>query len=207
MKLPRFSIARIMAIIILAALNLAAIRALDGTSTEWGGLIVFGSMPMASILVLGLPCLVKGVWGRSQTHPFLIGFEGVGWTILLFYTGASLLFPSFIGETLVKGMRVLGITNSPDPVWQVCMIIAGVLFLPLPQLVAALIGGWLNQRFKIRIIIERRQEHRLGTTRSCGSPGRVSTLEPRPVSHQLPPTRRSEPALMVAIHVAGIDSA
>jgi hypothetical protein len=156
MKLPRFSIASIMAIVVIAAIDFAAIRALDGTSAEWAGLIAFGSLPMASILVIGIPSLVKGFWGRGKFHPFLIGFEVVGWTVLLAYTGASMLFPSFINETLSKGMGALGIAESPDPVWQVWMILAVVLFLLLPQLVAALIGGWLNQRFQIRIIIERR---------------------------------------------------
>jgi hypothetical protein len=93
MNLPRFSIAWIMAIIVIVAFDFAAIRALDGTGTLVGGLIAIGSIPMAGILMLGIPSLIKGMSGRGKVRTFLNGFEGVGWTILFVYTGSAILFP------------------------------------------------------------------------------------------------------------------
>jgi hypothetical protein len=174
MKLPRFSIASIMTIIVIVALDLAAIRALDGTSTVIGGLIVFGSMPMASILVLGLPSLVRALVGRGQIRPFLIGFEAVGWTVLLIYTGSAILFPDSVAEHLSKAIQLLPIDFN-TPFWQGWQgIIGEMLIVMIPQLVIALIGGWLNQRFKIRIIIERRRTTGHETMGVSGGPRQVS---------------------------------
>jgi hypothetical protein len=59
MKMPQFSIAWIITVVGVIAIDLAAIRAIDGM--DWIGLlIVSGSMPMASILVLGIPSVVRG---------------------------------------------------------------------------------------------------------------------------------------------------
>ena len=80
MNLPRFSIAWIMAIIVIVAIDFAAIRAVDGTGTLVGGLIAIGSIPMAGILILGIPNLINGLSGRGKVRPFLNGFEVVGWT-------------------------------------------------------------------------------------------------------------------------------
>jgi hypothetical protein len=180
MKLPRFSIAWIMAIIVIAAINLAAIRALDGTNTIIGALIVVGSMPMASILMLGIPNLVRGLTGRGKIRPFLAGFEGVGWTVLLVYTVSAILFAEWVaGEVdlfVQFPMNLIGrdAANESDPAWQLVGLFVVVLLLLLPQLFFALVGGWLNQRFKITIAIERRQATGLETMRPFGVAGTVS---------------------------------
>ncbi len=181
MKLPRFSIAWIMAITVIAAIDLAAIRALDQTSTVTGALIVFGSMPMASILVLGIPNLVKGATGRGKIRPFLAGFEGVGWTVLLVYTASAVLFAESIVESIAVAalflLSLIGLETAAyrtDAAGQLFGLFIFVLFLLLPQLFIALVGGWLNQRFKIRIAIERRQATGLETMRGIGAAGTVS---------------------------------
>jgi hypothetical protein len=186
MKLPRFSIAWIMAIIVIAAIDFAIIRALDGTNTVIGALLVFGSMPMASILVLGIPSLVRGFTGRGKIRPFLAGFEGVGWTILLVYTGSASLFPESVAGAIDLSsqflMSLIGLdtADGPDPDRQLFGLFVVVLILLLPQLFVALVGGWLNQRFKIRITIERRHATGLETMMPSSvagtvSPGRVDS--------------------------------
>lgn len=180
MKLPRFSIAWIMAIIVVAAVDLAAIRALDGTQTVIGALIIIGSMPMASILMLGIPNLVRGSTGRSTVRPFLVGFEAVGWMVLLVYTGSAIVFAESVAGAVDLSARFLmsligwDTANESDPAWQLVGLFVVVLLLLLPQLFVALVGGWLNQRFKIRIAIERRQETGLAAMRPFGLAGTVS---------------------------------
>jgi hypothetical protein len=66
MNLPRFSIAGIMTMIVVVAFDFAAIRALDRTGTLVRGLIAVGSIPMAGILMLGIPSLIKGFSGRAN---------------------------------------------------------------------------------------------------------------------------------------------
>lgn len=164
MNLPRFSIAWIMAIIVIVAIDFAAIRAVDGTNTLVGGLIAIGSIPMAGILMLGIPSLIKGLSGRGKVRRFLNGFEGLGWTSLFVYTGSSILFPESIAgqfESVLNSLvKVMGwdAADTSDPSWQLFLLFVGILILLLPQSVIALIGGWLNQRFEIRITIKRRRE-------------------------------------------------
>jgi hypothetical protein len=155
MKMPRFTIAWIMVIIVVAAIDLAAIRALDGTRSLIRGLLVWGSMPMASILVLGIPSVIRGLSGSGKIHPFLIRFELVGWTVLLVYTGSAILFPEFVGELVQHLLESsdLPLVSGTNP-----LVLFYVVLIPLlPQLALALVGGWLNQLFKIRITIERRR--------------------------------------------------
>jgi hypothetical protein len=182
-KLPRFSIAWIMTIVVVAAIDFAAIRALDGTNTIIGGLMAIGSMPMAGILVLGILSLVRAIMGRGEIRPFLIGFEVVGWTVLLLYTGSPILFPESVAGAIDSAalslMRLIGLdtVGGLDPSWQLFGLFLFVLILLLPQLAFALIGSWLNQRFRIRIIIERRRATGHETMSFSGSPRQVSMQE------------------------------
>jgi hypothetical protein len=163
MNLPRFSIAWIMAIIVIVAIDFAVIRELDRTGTLVGGLIAIGSLPMAGILMLGIPSLVKGLSGQGKVRPFLNGFEGVGWTIMFVYTGSAIQFPESIAgqfESVFNFlMKVMGwvAADASDASWQLFWLFVSILIPLLPQLVIALIGGWLNQRFEIRITIKRRR--------------------------------------------------
>jgi hypothetical protein len=160
MNLPRFSIAWIMAIIAIVAIDFAVIRELDRTGTLVGGLIAIGSLPMAGILMLGIPSLIKGFSGRGDVRPFLNGFEGVGWTILFVYTGSAILFPESIAgqlESVLDSLLELMGWDTSDPSWHLFGLFVGILIHLLPQSVIALIGGWLNQRLEIRITIKRRR--------------------------------------------------
>lgn len=157
MKLPRFSIAWVMTIIIVAALDFAVIRAFLGMESDIGVLMVVGAMPMASLLLLGIPSLAWKFSGRGKPHPFLIGFEAVGWPTVLFYTVSTILFPGSLAEDIVAVMLWLPIDFN-TPFWKSWWASAGceAFLLLMPQLVPALIGGWLTQRFEIRISIRRR---------------------------------------------------
>lgn len=180
MKLPRFSVASIMTIVVVAAIDFAAIRALDATNTVVGGMMAIGSMPMAGILVLGIPSLVKGLRDRGEIRPFLTGFEAAGWTVLLLYTSSATLFPGPVAAAFISVSeflaKVLGLdaADASDPGWQLFGLFFGMLILLLPQLAFALVGGWLNRRFKFRITVERRRATRLVTMSHSGDPRQVS---------------------------------
>jgi hypothetical protein len=65
--MPRIKIVWMMAIIVIAAIDLAAIRATSGMRSDIGVLIIFGSMPMASILVRSVS--VKWHHEQDPTEP------------------------------------------------------------------------------------------------------------------------------------------
>lgn len=156
MKLPRLSIAWIMAVIIVVAADLAAGRALVRTGLLLGVLVAFGTLPMATMLVLGIPSLVRVSREPGKSRPFLMGFEAVGWAVLLAYTGGAVLS----AESVAGSLEWVGWVIEFIPVGLRDTILGEVLFMLLillPQLAAAPMGGWLNRKFKVRISIERRR--------------------------------------------------
>ncbi len=167
MKLPRISIAWVMEIVILVAVDLAAFRAAfraaNGTTslppigTLIGVLVVYGAMPMASILVFGIPTLIKMFRRNDKSRPFLMGFEAAGWEIVLTYTVASVLSPFWVAGNLelLAGEVVQLIPASMRESIVVVMLL--MLLIMLPQLAVALMGGWFNWKFKISITVERRR--------------------------------------------------
>jgi hypothetical protein len=155
-KLPRLSILSVMWIVVIASINFAALRVLEGPATAFVQILVIVSMPMASILAIGIPTLVKGLLRRGKIPPFLIGFEGIGWTILLFCTGTALLSPIYFAnfvEKIVWGWS--GLTESRDSFWKSLIFFDMFLFF-VPQFLIALAGGWLVGMFKNKVTVERR---------------------------------------------------
>ena len=113
MKLPRFSIISVMWIVGIASIDFAALRVLEGPTTDLVQILVIVSMPMASILMIGIPTLVKGLLGRGKIPPFLLGFEGFGWTILLFCTGMALLVSQMFCRGRCDRMGMVGAYRKP----------------------------------------------------------------------------------------------
>ena len=105
--------------------------------------------------MIGIPTLVKGFLRRRKIPPFLIGFEGFGWTILLFCTGMALLVPKCFAEAVAIVWGWSGLTESRDSIWQSLIVFDMSLYL-VPQLLIALAGGWLVGMFKITVTVERR---------------------------------------------------
>jgi hypothetical protein len=155
-KLPRLSIITFMWIVVIASINFAALRFLEGRAIAPSVyVLVIVAMPMASILLFGIPTLVKGHLGRGKVPPFLIGFEGFGWTILLLCTGMALFSPTCFAEAVAIVWGWSGLTESRDSVWQSFLFVDMFLCLA-PQFIVALAGGWLVGTFKIRVTVERR---------------------------------------------------
>ncbi|MFO0892050.1 MAG: hypothetical protein U0790_23300 [Isosphaeraceae bacterium] len=150
--MPRIRIAWVMAAIAVAAFNFAAIRAMfDYPLSEP---LVFGALPMANVLALGI------LVGRRRpgSRPFLLGFVAFGATALaLFVTfsSASLLLENYtlINAYLTPVMRPIeeSIGQNRPFIFIPTALFAYVVMLGWPQLVFALIGGSLSRRYRITI--------------------------------------------------------
>jgi hypothetical protein len=154
-KLPRLSIISVMWIVVIASINLAGLRLIETPTTALLQTLVIVSMPMASVLVIGIPTLVRCFLGRGKMRLFLNGFEGFGWTILLFFTGMAWLAPIWFAEAVAIIWGWSGLTERRDSFWQ-SFIFFDMFLCLVPQLLIALIGGWLVGMFKIRVTVERR---------------------------------------------------
>jgi hypothetical protein len=89
----RVSIAEIMTLVFLAALDIRAIRSLlleEGGPTDL--FLSTGGMPMLNVLGVGLLVLRRKLRSK-ESAPFLMGFEIGGGLALLFYVASSVLFP------------------------------------------------------------------------------------------------------------------
>ena len=83
MKLPSLSIAEMMAIVAMVALDCLVIRvASSGSAIPF---FVVGGSPMQVALVIGLLLMFRRRRRMEKPFPFLIGFEVVGWIAHLVY--------------------------------------------------------------------------------------------------------------------------
>lgn len=89
MRGSRFRIASVMAIIAIAALDIAVIRAIPVIGAPKSELLVLGALPMANVLAVGLLILRP----RSGSRPFLLGFVGFGAMALAFLSPWSMCQP------------------------------------------------------------------------------------------------------------------
>lgn len=141
MKRLRFTIAGLMILVLIAALDFGVIRALLAVPSQTGDLIVCGTLPMANILVFGLIHLRKSQSEPGPQRSGLIGFLVWGVSAWLIFFASSVVFGPAIHDLVT---RLLQATQMrPGPI----MGLTAAALLVTPQLVPALIGGWLGRRY------------------------------------------------------------
>jgi hypothetical protein len=142
-----------MAITLLVALNCLAARAVLGRGPITP--LLLGGLPMADALAVGLVVLWRGP-RHAGLRRFLAGFETSGWLALLSF-GLCCLIAERQLDAYVSGMFSVAREFIPAnpfrrgpvsiPVASFAMLLA---FLILPQLVPALIAGWLACCLRLR---------------------------------------------------------
>jgi hypothetical protein len=141
-RLPRFSIAEILAIIAFGALDCMAIRVRSHAA------ILIGGLPMQVVLILVTVYIFRQRRRREKPLPFLIGLMVVGWNShLIFFFICVQAFVAidhhlkYIFNPLLNatGFRPYAI---PDIAYR-CILC--MLYLTALQLAAPLIVGWLSQ--------------------------------------------------------------
>jgi hypothetical protein len=148
--MPRFRIALIMLIVAITALDLGAIRAISDFESRFLFLLCVVTLPMANILAVGLLL--------TFLHPlrrhFLRGFEVFGAMALVLFVVLAMRAEGLVEFYLIPPMALYGATIGPPPPirqsWPSYQLLFGFCFLSLwatwPQLVFALMGGFLYQR-------------------------------------------------------------
>ncbi len=87
-KIPRFSISGLMAVVVLVALNFAAVRAIlivPMFRIMLGELLLCGALPMANVLAVGLIPFFRSRPGPGEARPTRVGFVTFGAAALLLY--------------------------------------------------------------------------------------------------------------------------
>jgi hypothetical protein len=146
-KLPRLSVNAILAAVAVIATDCMVVRSVRGRPqllTRDFELIVAGSVPMATILAVGLVLLPRRV-GRGRR--FLLGFEIGGWLALMVYVGLAVARPWIIGDFVDSAFDSLGERTGWDmtsTAWTTAEQVGFPILLLLPQLFVALVGGGLG---------------------------------------------------------------
>jgi hypothetical protein len=150
MIVPRVRIGWLMVAVAIVAIEFALIRALsdlDPSGVFW----VFGALPMANVLIVGLLIARQ----RPRRRPFLLGFEVFG--ALALSVGVLLSFiPGRPGPILsylqLVSKPLIPVVESYSPPAQAALeLFVCILVFAGPQLVFALSGGFLSRRFKVTI--------------------------------------------------------
>jgi hypothetical protein len=155
MRLPRFSIAGLMALTALIALDCLATRTAWDVDDIRVAMLYFGELPWLNVLLIGLTVL-RGRQRRGEPAAFFVGFEAVGWAVLLLSVILIFAFP-LVCDAVIEGLnqRLAPLMIAMPPVGYVAGLAIAMTTLALPQLIAAVAGGLLHRRYPVRI--ERRE--------------------------------------------------
>jgi hypothetical protein len=144
LRLPSFSIAEVMAIVAIVAVDCAAIRLRVDEN------ILVGGLPMQSALVIGLLLVFR--WRRRGDNrlPFLVGFEIGGWIASVILLAVCVFAPISLDQhlrhILAPFLRVTG-SEPFSLAYMACTLIIATSYLTAPQLAAALLVGWISKRW------------------------------------------------------------
>jgi hypothetical protein len=175
--MPRFSISSLMALVMLVAVEIWAIKTLLVPPMVGppylSDLILFGTLPMANVLALGsLPFWTRA--GRARERPILLGFEVFGVVAMVLFFVASLMAGHTIHDWVGDALRHL-----PSRPGDTLFLTLAVVILLLPQLGLATLGAWLSSGYKVRVkvVVERRNFASPEETGATDSPIRAGGLE------------------------------
>ncbi len=107
MRLPRFSIAGLMALTALIALDCLATRVGWDSNDVRVALLYFGVLPWLNVLLIGLAVL-RGRRRRGEPTAFLVGFEAFGWSVLVFSVTLIFGFTAACASAIEGLDRLLG---------------------------------------------------------------------------------------------------
>jgi hypothetical protein len=150
-KAPRFRIAWVMVAVAIAALDFWATRELlDPRAPQIGMLLLSGALPTANILAIGLLVAHQ----RPGNRPFILGFEVFGaFALVLFVILATPIRGELVTDYYLLPVLELSQAYVKDRllIFRLTGIFVVVVILVVPQVLFALIGGFLSRRFKITI--------------------------------------------------------
>jgi len=164
-KQPHVPIAGLMAAVAAVAVNLAVMRSYDPTKLDAlpHFFFAFGVVPIASILILvalfSAPILLRGGW----LSPFVIGFEASGWAVVFaFITWYSIATSAVMGHlgaigTLISPVISPYVDQSPSLAAACVELGFATILFSLPQLLLAVLGGWLARKSGLTVRFEHRR--------------------------------------------------
>jgi hypothetical protein len=147
---PRFRIAWVMVAVAVVAFDFGAGRAIFDSDGNAGAFLTLGALPMAHILAVGILCGRR----RPGSRPFLLGFETFGTMALALYVVSTILFDVDLVASYLRPVLdpMSEAVDAFPPFASIPVLCSAVMvMLVLPQVVFALIGGFLSRKYRINI--------------------------------------------------------
>jgi hypothetical protein len=116
---------------------------------------------MATILAVGLIALVTAKGSQANSRASLAGFEVFGVAALFIYIISARMFTEELHNGLGSLVEQVVSRGSILFPWSILVL------LLMPQLLVALIGGWLGSRYRVNISIAVERRNREGTERDA----------------------------------------
>lgn len=159
MNVPRFRIASIMVVVAIVALDFGMIRALSVVQRGPYVLLVLGALPMANVL----PVIMLIGERRRENRPFRLGFVSFGAMALAVFVAVTWFLPHEMAILFTPLLDyVVKTIGSGRPLLSVAVqALALVVTVGLPQVVFALIGGFVSRKFMITSRISKRPDRTL----------------------------------------------
>jgi hypothetical protein len=145
--LPRCSLAELMVIVALAAVDCLAIRLRGSFSTV--RFLIVGGLPMVNVLVISLLLILRRRIRREVPSRFLVGFAVTGWVVLGIFVAVCVQASEPLSRHLLYALTPFLNAfsfipySTADFVWRHGL---AMCYLTAPQLAAALVAGGMNQR-------------------------------------------------------------
>jgi hypothetical protein len=165
MRRIRISVAGVMALVAVVALDFAVIPALRQAPTDAIRLGVFGALPMANVLAVYLAIVVSGLARRGEVSLSRLAFLFVGGTATLVVLSIAILAPYVFFRYIHFVTDGLGFNMS------LLRALLAWATLILTILVPALLAGWLTRGYDLRVLKGPEAEN---------DAGRALLDEPRP---------------------------
>src|SRR4051812_32085867 len=136
MKGPRVSIRTLMAVVVVAAIDCGALKTFRPPvfDPDFSDLVVFGALPMASVVAIGAAPSLGAGGVRPRGRPFLVGLEAFGAAAVVFFLALAAVATRPLHDKVGQALRPLG-PGKP------AFLAAATAVLMLPQLALALVGG------------------------------------------------------------------
>jgi hypothetical protein len=151
MKSYRISMAMLMGAVAVAAVDFWVIRSVE-MSSVMQFFFATGAMPVASLLIVIGLVSVPQLLRSGEISPFVIGFEAAGWMAVFGFIAWYSVAPEYAADCVQpiaeairppRATHFRALSDLPGLLLEFGVI--ATLF-SLPQLLLALLGGWLAHR-------------------------------------------------------------
>jgi hypothetical protein len=159
-KRIRISIAGVMGLVALLALDFALIPALRNVPTAGIRIGLFGELPMVHILAVDLAIVVSGLARRGETSLSGVAFLLFGGTATLLLVAILILAPDLFSMYISNTAGLVVLPGQPGPA--IYLIGMGGPIKPIeallawgavtpPLLIPALVAGWMTRGSRLKL--------------------------------------------------------